>query len=135
MIYNYVYGCLQWVVYRSSNVVNTHTCRSPNSCILFEWYLITTFPLKRSLSPYMVSFTLYGLFPLIWLVSLCADRQQERPCWGKFQQVTWNSNSAIGQCKWQQMTQKWIETVIATENCKYNGKIPTETWLPPQYMK
>ena len=83
----------------------------------------------------MVSFTLYGLFPLIWLVSLCAGRQQERPCWGKFQQVTWNSNSAIGQCKWQQMTQKWIETVIATENRKYNGKIPTETWLPPQYMK
>ena len=33
------------------------------------------------------------------------------------------------------MTQKWVETVIATENRKTNGKIPTETWLSPQYMK
>lgn len=33
------------------------------------------------------------------------------------------------------MTQKWVETVIATENRKYNGKILTETWLSPQYMK
>ena len=33
------------------------------------------------------------------------------------------------------MTQKWVETAIATENPKNNGKIPTETWLSPQYMK
>ena len=25
----HVYGCLKWLIFGSSNVVNTHTCRSP----------------------------------------------------------------------------------------------------------
>ena len=61
-----------------------------------------------------------------------------RACQGKIRQVTCPWNSDIWWMKWEQTTQRWVETakVIETETiAKTNSEMLTMTWPPPQKAK
>ena len=55
---------------------------------------------------------------------------QLRPCkrirYGKFRQATWPWNSDIGQQKWRQITQRWVETATAEKSA--NTAVKYQQW-------